>query len=324
MAVFTPVTEDQARAHLRAYHIGDLVGLHPIAEGVENTNYRLETTAGLHVLTLFEGRTDAAGLPFCLGLTEHLADRGFPAPRPIRDHAGSCLGRLNGRPAAIIEWRPGDWLRTPSLADHRAAGVLLARLHLDAADYTAQRANAIGPAAWRVLVDRCAPVAKGADRVLLDRVETALAALGEPLAADLPRGAIHADYFPDNVLFDEGHPSGVIDVYFGCTDLLAYDLAIALCAWGFDADGRAVPEALRAFQAGYESLRPLTGRELQALPRLGQAAAVRFTLTRLHDRLFHDPSRLVSPKDPAAFLKRLDYWSGHAPDGTAQASNDVI
>lgn len=312
MAVFTPVNEDQARAHLTAYDIGDLVGLHPIAEGVENTNYRLETTAGRHVLTLFEERTDAAGLPFCLGLTEYLADRDFPAPRPIRDRAGSWLGSLNGRPAAIIEWRPGDWLRDPSVDDHHAAGALLARLHLDAADYTVQRSNPVGPAAWRALADRCAIAATGADRAILERVEAALATIGDPFDGDLPRGSIHADYFPDNVLFETGRPSGVIDVYFGCTDAFAYDLAIALSAWGFDAEGTAQPDALRAFQSGYETLRPLTRDETLALPRLGQAAAVRFTLTRLHDRVFHDPSRLVTPKDPAAFLKRLDYWSEQA------------
>lgn len=308
MAVFTPVTLDQARTWLSGYELGQAVELAPIAEGVENTNYRLETDRGRFVLTLFEGRTDEASLPFCLGLTAHLADRGFPAPRPVADRAGGWLGRLNGRAAAVIEWRTGAWLRQPSPADQAAAGAVLALLHQAAEGYAGRRANPVGPAAWRRLAERCAGAAKGEDRLLLDRVEAALARLGDPFADELPVGAIHADYFPDNVLFEDGAVSGVIDFYFGCTGALAYDLAIALSAWGFDADGRAMPDALAAFQRGYEAVRPLSEAERDALPRLGEAAALRFTLTRLHDRIFHDPSNLVTPKDPAVFLNRLDHW----------------
>ncbi|WP_292068990.1 homoserine kinase [Brevundimonas sp. UBA7534] len=308
MAVFTPVTLDQARAWLSGYELGQAVELAPIAEGVENTNYRLETDRGRFVLTLFEGRTDEASLPFCLGLTAHLADRGFPAPRPVADRAGGWLGRLNGRAAAVIEWKTGAWLRQPSPADQAAAGAVLARLHQAAEGYAGRRANPVGPLAWRRLAERCAGAAKGEDRLLLDRVEAALARLGDPFADDLPTGAIHADYFPDNVLFEDGAVSGVIDFYFGCTGALAYDLAIALSAWGFDGEGRALPDALAAFQRGYEAVRPLSEVERAALPRLGEAAALRFTLTRLHDRIFHDPSNLVTPKDPAVFLNRLDHW----------------
>jgi len=307
MAVFTPVADDQARAFLAGYQLGELIELAPIAEGVENTNYRLETQQGRFVLTLFEGRTDEASLPFCLGLTAHLAGRGFPAPRPVEDRSGGWLGRLNGRAAAVIEWKTGAWLRTPSEADQATAGAVLARLHQAAASYPGRRENPVGPAMWRRLADRCAAGASGQDRVLLDQVETALARLGDPFP-DLPVGAIHADYFPDNVLFEDGAVSGVIDFYFGCTGAFAYDLAIALSAWGFDAEGRPLSAALAAFQRGYEAVRPLTEAERAALPRLGEAAALRFTLTRLHDRIFHDPSKLVTPKDPAVFLNRLDHW----------------
>ena len=308
MAVFTPVSDDQARAWLVDHSVGEFVSLHPIAEGVENTNYRLETATGRYVLTLFEGRTDAASLPFCLGLTDHLADRGFPAPRPVRDHSGEWLGRLNDRACAVIEWRAGAWLRNPTLADQATAGAVLARLHRDAAGFVVPRANPLGPVAWRALADRSASAARGEDRTILETVEAALARLGDPFAGDLPKGPIHADYFPDNVLFEDGAVSGVIDFYFGCVDALAYDLAIALSAWGFDGEGRDIPGAVEAFRRGYESVRPLSSAETRALPRLGEAAALRFTLTRLHDRIFHDPTKLVTPKDPAAFLRRLDYW----------------
>ena len=194
-----------------------------------------------------------------------------------------------------------------------AVGVL-ALLHLDAADYAVERKNPVGPEAWATLAARCDPAAKGVDRKMLDQIKALLPRLAEPWSDPaLPRGPIHADYFPDNVLFATNEHGkcdvgGVIDFYFGCTDVLAYDLAIALSAWGFDAEGRPMHSALRAFQKGYESVRPLTPAEAEALPGLGAAAAVRFTLTRLHDRLFHDPANLVTPKDPAPFFRRLDYW----------------
>lgn len=313
MAVFTPVSIADAKAFLAGYDIGEVVELTAIAEGVENTNYRLDTTRGRFVLTLFEGRTDEVSLPFCLGLTAHLAARGFPCPTPIEDRTGGWLGRLNGRAAAVIEWKTGAWLRTPSSADQAAAGAVLARLHLTAADFDLQRANPVGPAMWRRLADRCAQGASGEDRRLLDQVNASLARLGDPFTGDLPGGAIHADYFPDNVLFEDDAVSAVIDFYFGCSGTFAYDLAIALSAWGFDAEGRPMLDALTAFQRGYESVRPLNAAEREALPRLGEAAALRFTVTRLHDRIFHDPANLVTPKDPAVFLCRMDHWRATEP-----------
>jgi homoserine kinase type II len=310
MAVFTPVSDDQARVFVETYPgLGEFVSLHAIAEGVENTNYRLETSAGRFVLTLFEGRTDAASLPFCLGLTDHLAGKGYAAARPLRDQSGEWIGELNGRSAAVVEWLDGAWLRDPSLEEVARAGAALAGLHLKAADFQTRRANPVGPVAWAGLLTRSAEGAVSAeDRELVAGCRQALARVGDPFADDLPSGAIHADYFPDNVLFADGRVSGVIDVYFGCNGPFAYDLAIALTAWGFDAEGRLIPGAVEAFRRGYEAVRSLTGPEVAALPRLGETAALRFTLTRLHDRIFHDPANLVTPKDPAAFFRRMAYW----------------
>lgn len=307
MAVFTPVTTRDAEAFLRGYDLGALIELAPIAEGVENSNFRLETEAGRYVLTLFEGRTDAAALPFCLGLTAHLAKVGRPAAEPVADRAGDWVGTLNGRPAAIVKWVEGAWLRQPSDADQAKAGEELARLHLAAADYAGRRGNPVGPDACRALLDRCRIVAADADTAMLERLATEVA-IWEALPDDLPDGAIHADYFPDNVLFADGQVSGVIDVYFACTDVWVYDLAIALAAWTFDADGALRKSAFDAFLRGYERVRPLEARERELLPAFGRAAATRFTLTRLHDQLFHDPEALVTPKDPAPFFRRLETW----------------
>jgi homoserine kinase type II len=312
MAVFTPVEEADAEPFIRRFGLGALRALTPIAEGVSNTNYRLDTDGGRFVLTLFEGLTDEAALPFCLGLTAHAAGAGLPCARPLKDRDGRETGRLNDRPAAILEWLPGAWKREPSLADQAAAGALLARLHIAGSAFPLTRPNPLGPDALRALFDRCQSRATAADQLLLRRMAPWVHDRVSNPVATLPVGPIHADYFPDNILFENGAPSGLIDFYFACTDVLAYDLAIALSAWGFDAEGTAMPGALAAFQSGYESVRPLSLAERHALPELGAVAAVRFTLTRLHDRLFHDAGALVTPKDPAPVLRRLDWWTGPA------------
>lgn len=309
VAVFTRVVEADAEPFIQSFGLGALHALTPIAEGVENTNYRIDTAGGRFVLTLFEGRTDEAALPFCLGFTAHAARAGLPCARPLQNASGEVISRLNHRPAAILEWLPGAWKRSPSMQDQFAAGALLARLHLAGADFPLTRPDPMGARARRALFDRCQSRALPADQVLLDRMAPWILDRAPGQAATLPIGPIHADYFPDNILFEGGAPSGLIDFYFACTEVLAYDLAIALAAWGFDAEGSALPDAIAGFQSGYESIRPLSPAEHRALPELGAVAAVRFTLTRLHDRMFHDPNAMVTPKDPAPFLRRLDWWT---------------
>ena len=313
MAVFNPVTPDQARAFIADFGLGALSEIAPIAEGVENTNYRIETACGRHVLTLFERRTDEAGLPFCLGLTDHLADVGFPAPKPVRNSAGDWIGRLNGRPAAVIQWLQGAGLHAPTAVQAMAGGRLLADLHLKGADFAGRRANPVGPAQWRMLAEKCDHRAAGDSRQMLDALVAELDRL-EPLLPDgLPSGPIHADYFPDNVLYEGDRPRGVIDFYFAHVGAWVWDLAIALNAWGFDAAGQPDPAMLGAFLRGYEQTRRLERAEVDALPVLGAASAVRFTLTRLHDQLFHDPDWLVTPKDPAPFFARIAFHRAASP-----------
>jgi homoserine kinase type II len=308
VAVFTPVSPDQAAAFLRAYDLGGLVGLEGVEEGVENTNYRLETDRGVFALTLFEKRVNPADLPFYLGLMEHLADRAAPVPRPRRDRMGRLRGDLNGRAAVLVDWLPGAWLRAPGLPDHTAAGEALARLHAAADGFPFGRPNDLSVEGWGALAQGCEGRARGEHAAMLEALEQEIAWLAARWPADLPSGPIHADYFPDNVLFEDGGVSGIIDHYFACTDSLAYDLAIALNAWGFDREGRADAAALSAFRSGYEAVRPLEPEEQRALPLLCRGAAVRFTLSRLHDWLHHDTSWRVTPKDPAPFFRRLRWF----------------
>ncbi len=308
MAVFTPVSPEDARRFLREYPAGDLLGITPIAEGVENTNYRVQTTLGAWVLTLFERRVRPDDLPFYLGLMEHLAGRGFPTPPPLRSLDERLHGELNGRSAALVAWRPGVWPRRPASWQASRAGAVLARLHLDGADFPLTRSNSLGIAGWGPLARASAERARGEDARLLHILQGELEVLKRSWPAGLPSGAIHADYFPDNVLFDRGAVSAVIDFYFAATDAYAYDVAVALSAWGFDAEGAPREPLMAAFLDGYRSIRSLSAAETEALPTLCRGAAVRFSLTRLHDRLFHDERWLVTPKDPAPYVRRLEYY----------------
>jgi homoserine kinase type II len=165
----------------------------------------------------------------------------------------------------------------------------------------------LGPAGWRRLADDCRDAADTVSAGLRDLIDNEIAALAASWPKDLPQGVIHADLFPDNVLFLSEKISGIIDLYFACNDALAYDLAVALNAWCFESDGAYNLTNGRALFSGYETRRPLSPGEREALPILCRGAALRFLLTRLYDWLNHNPAALVRPKDPREFLRRLRF-----------------
>ena len=307
MAVFTPVSEDAARAYLRAYDIGELEALDPIVEGVENTNYKMAAGGRRYVLTLFEKRVRADDLPQILTLIAHLSDAGYPAPRPVPQREGGLLGELCDRRATIIAWAAGAWLRDPSREEIFRAGAALADLHTLAADAPAMPPNRFALPAWRELAASCANAADRTQRSLVDELNATTDGLAARWPGDLPSGPIHGDYFPDNVLFNEGRVSGVIDFYFSCADAIAYDFAISLNAWCFDAKGGFLADASAAFSQGYVSRRPMSEAERAAMPLLCEGAAARFTLTRLHDLLYADVNAMVRLKDPVPFAERMRF-----------------
>jgi homoserine kinase type II len=313
MAVYTPVSAAELAAFLARYDLGEATSFKGIAEGVENSNFLVETTRGRHFLTLYERRVDAAELPWFLALMTHLADAGLPVPRPITDRDGRALQQLNGRPACLIEYLRGVSVTDPSPAQARAVGAALGRLHTAAASFTAPRANALGPAAWPGLAASCNGRLAHIDAALPALVDRGLAATAA-WPAGLPHGTIHADLFCDNVLMLDDAVTGLIDFYFACTDCLAYDYAITHAAWCFSGDGRSHHPALAAaLAAGYAQTRGLDGAEMAALPLLGQGAALRFTLTRAYDWLNTPAGALVTRKDPMAFARRLAWYATATP-----------
>ena len=313
MAVYTEVSDEALAAFLADYDIGRVVAFRGIAEGVENSNYSLRTTAGDYILTLYEKRVDPADLPWFLGLMEHLARHGIVCPLPVRGRDGAALRHLGGRHAAVTTFLPGVWPRRVRSEHCAPVGEALARLHLAGRDYPPTRRNALGPDAWPPLLARCRG---GADTVrpgLGAELEQALAALLSVWPHRLPAGHIHADLFPDNVFFLDGRLSGLIDFYFAATDLLAYDLAICLNAWCFEPDYSFNVTKARALIGAYGAIRPLEAAERTALPVLCRGAAIRFLLTRLFDWLNASPGAYVTPKNPVEYLRRLRFHL-HAAD----------
>jgi homoserine kinase type II len=290
--------------------VGALLSYKGIAEGVENTNYLLHTERGPIFLTLYEKRVDPADLPFFLGLMEHLAKAGLNCPTPVRDTQGRMLRMLAGRPAALVTFLEGVWIRRPQPRHCAAVGKALAGLHVAGRGFGLARANGLGPAGWRPLFERFEARADEVLPGLSATVRQELDFLEAHWPAGLEQGVIHADLFPDNVFFLGDTLSGLIDFYFACNDALAYDIAVTLNAWCFESDHSFNVTKGHALLKGSESVRPLPPAERAALQLLARGAALRFLLTRAYDWLHTASNALVKRKDPGEFLRRLKFHRG--------------
>jgi homoserine kinase type II len=300
LSVFTPVSESQLAGWLKNYSVGTLAALEPIAAGIENTNYFVTTSQGRYVLTLFE-RLPAAELPFYLELMAHLARHGIPCPAPIADLADRYLSSLNGKPAALVTRLEGASIENPSTADCSELGALLARMHLAGQSYGGYLENPRGAKWWRGAAREVAPFLDQSRAALL---ESELRFQSQHRFPDLPRGAVHADLFRDNVVFEGGRISGVFDFYFAGLDCLAFDLAVCTNDWCLvdpERDRRLDEPRALALLGAYHAIRPLQDPERDAWPAMLRAAALRFWLSRLYDRHLPRPGELVKVHDPEHF-----------------------
>jgi homoserine kinase type II len=305
MAVYTEVTAEELEGLLARYCIGDLVACKGIAEGVENSNFFLGTDLGQFILTLYEKRVAAEDLPFFLGLMGHLAKNGVSCPTPVHDREGRVLQTVGGRPAAIVTFLSGYSLRRPQPVHCQALGAALAALHEGGLSFGLKRENALSLAGWEKLF---VMIGETADKLLPGMtagIALELGRLHPKWPQNLARGVIHADLFPDNVFFLHDAISGVIDFYFACNDLLAYDLAICMNAWCFEADHAFNITKARRLLNGYNSVRRLADEEIQALPLLARGAALRFLLTRIYDWFNTPETAIVKRKDPMEYWRKL-------------------
>ena len=318
MAVYTHVSAEALAAFLARYDVGELVSAKGIAEGVENSNYLVDTTLGRFILTLYEKRVAAADLPFFLQLLDHLAAKGLPVPPAIPDREGVAIQELEGRPACLIKFMPGVSLSHPTPVQARAAGAALGAMHVAAADFELTRPNTMGVDTWTPLYDRC-----GRDLDLIEPGLYQVLGLGLdhvlafwPIPESLPVGAIHADLFPDNVLMTGQQVTGLIDFYFACTDFRAYDLAVMHSAWCFDSTGHSFHQEIgQALITGYCETAGLSPAERKQLRLFAQAACLRFALTRAWDWLNTPADALVTRKDPLAYMRRFAFYLYSGKDG---------
>ncbi|WP_064710919.1 homoserine kinase [Rhizobium bangladeshense] len=307
MAVYTDIAEDDLKWFLTEYDAGTLLSYKGIAEGVENSNFLLHTSQAPLILTLYEKRVEKSDLPFFLGLMQHLSARGLSCPLPLPRRDGALLGSLSGRPAALISFLEGMWLRKPEAKHCREVGRALAEMHVAGEGFELKRPNALSIDGWRGLWEKSEARAGEVEPGLQGEIRNELDFLAAAWPKNLPSGVIHADLFPDNVFFLGDELSGLIDFYFACNDLLAYDVSICLNAWCFEKDGAYNITKGTAMLEGYQSVRPLSGEEIAALPVLSRGSALRFFLTRLYDWLTTPEGAMVTKKDPLEYLRKLRF-----------------
>lgn len=315
MAVYTHVEPDDLAALIARYDIGTVVSCKGIAEGVENSNFLLETTGGRFILTLYEKRVSEGDLPFFVGLLDHLARRGCPVPAMIRDRGGTAIQQVSGRAACVIQFLPGISLTHPTVGQCAAAGAALGAMHRAVAGFAGARENTMGQAHWRTIAEDAGDL-----DVVMPGLQATVAAELDYLDAhwphDLTAHVIHADLFPDNVLMLGERVTGLIDFYFAACDFRAYDVAVTHASWTFSADGtHCHADRAVALMRGYARETALTDDEIAALPLLARGAALRFLLTRAHDWVHTPSDALVTRKDPAPFLARLRRYQ--APDAAS-------
>ena len=307
MAVYTEVPDNELRAFVDQYEIGEVVSCKGIAEGVENSNFLLHTATGAYILTLYEKRVHPEDLPFFLGLMQHLAAKGLNCPTPLNGRDGKALRELCGRPAAICSFLEGMWPRRPNERHCQLLGAALADLHVKGRDFPMTRPNNLSLAGWRELAAKTEARADEVEAGLGKLIAEELLYLDRHWPHGLEIGTIHADLFPDNVFFLGDKLSGLIDFYFACTDFLAYDLAICINAWCFEPDNSFNATKARLMVKAYDAHRKLPEAELAALPVLARGSALRFLLTRLYDWLNHPPGAFVKPKDPIEYRRKLTF-----------------
>ncbi len=307
MAVYTEVSDEELKAFLALYDLGEVTSFKGIAEGVENSNYLLRTTAGSFILTLYEKRVAPEDLPYFLGLMDHLARHGIDCPTPVRGRDGANLRHLCGRPAAVITFLDGLSARRIQPEHCKLLGEALAAMHLAGSGFSMARKNDLSVDGWRPLFRASADRAHEVKPGLAEALDNELGHLETNWPDDLPSGVIHADLFPDNVFFLSDRLSGIIDFYFACNDFFAYDLAVCLNAWCFEPDNAFNITKARLMLQAYRARRPISTAEFEALPLFARGSALRFLLTRLYDWLNHPPGALVEPKDPLEFWKKLNF-----------------
>ena len=306
MAVYTEVSRKEATAFLQTLGLGKLQTIKGASGGIENTNYFVTTDGGDYVLTLFE-RLSFEQLPFYLKLMKHLAGSGIPVPDPAEDNRGRILHTLKNKPAVVVSRLRGQSQLSPGPVHCAAVGDMLARMHLAGQRFGQRQPNLRGLAWWNATVPVVLPHLSASQRgLILGELAYQNHIAASSSYAGLPQGAIHADLFRDNVMFDGDQLTGFFDFYFAGCDSLLFDISVCLNDWCVDPPS-GTPDAARsaAFLAAYEAVRPLTAAERTLLPAMLRAGALRFWLSRLWDFYLPREAAVLTAHDPTHFERVL-------------------
>ena len=307
MAVYTNIEKDELEHFLKNYNIGNLIKYEEIAEGVENSNFKIFTSKNTYILTIFEKRVSSNDLPFFIELMNYLDSKKYKCPKPIADTNGNYISYLKKKPCTIVSFIKGKWIRNIKNIHCQQLGNNLAKLHTLTKSFKLKRENSMGYHTWDNLFNNFRAEKNMQYKEIYKIILDELAFLSNKWPKNLPSGIIHADLFQDNVFFEDDTFTGVIDFYFACNDYYAYELAVVLNAWCFEKDQSFNTTKARLILNEYQKEKALIYEEKEFFPVLARGAALRFLLTRLNDLIFHSPKHFVQPKDPHEYLEILHF-----------------
>ena len=302
MSVYTIVSESEIQRFLEHYTIGELVSYEGVGEGIENTNYFVDTSNGKYVLTLFE-QMSTQEIPQFLNLMAFYAEHQLPVPHPIADKQDDYLRILNQKPATLITRLTGSTIQTPSPAICRSLGLALGKMHMLSNQIKQWQQKNPRDFSWCLAVgEKVLPLLSPDEANLL---QSELKQQKQTSPEILPQGIIHADLFRDNALFNSDQLTGLIDFYYACNGAFLYDLAIIVNDWCIEDNQTIHTERYRALLAAYKSIRPFQEQEIDNWQNVLRCAALRFWLSRLQDKLFPRPGAITHIKDPDVFKNIL-------------------
>ncbi len=313
MAVYTKLSKDQLNEFFSKYNLGKLLSYQEIKEGIENTNYFIQTEKGKFILTLYEKRVDKKDLPFFISLMRNIFDKKFPSPEPIINKNGNYISEILNKKSAVVSFLDGKAKKVLNPENCYEVGIYTAKLHSITKNLTGKRKNKLSVNSWRNLYNQVKENCSKIHKSLPDVIEKNLEEIEKKWPKNIPSGIIHADLFPDNIFFKNNKLSGIIDYYFSCYDFYAFEIAIclnALCFEGVNENLSFNVTKAKKFIDGYSSIRKLTEKEKKSIKILCQGAAIRFLLTRVFDYLNLTEGALVKIKDPLEYLKRLEFHNG--------------
>ena len=310
MAVYTKIAKNEMEGFLQNYSLGNFVDFKEIAEGVENTNFKIFTSRGTFILTIFEKRVSSTDLPFFIALMNYLNSKEYKCPKPIASNQDKYILNLKDKPCMIVSFIEGSWVKNIRNTHCQQLGYNLAKLHALTKDFSLSRKNSMGYNSWNQLFDNFKSEKIDQYDEIYRIISDELKFLSDNWPKSLPTGIIHADLFQDNVFFENDKFTGLIDFYFACNDYYAYELAVCLNAWCFEKDQSFNTTKARLILDEYQKEKPLINEEKEFFPILSRGAALRFLLTRLNDLIFHSSEHFVQPKNPNEYLKILHFHQG--------------